>query len=395
MKITGVRYHKINIPFEAPMLWSGGVNRSWTRVVVRMQTDEGIEGIAETCGGEATLVQLHALEGYFLGEDPFDRERILKNFWYVPTYQGNTGKYAICALETACFDIMGKAAGRPLCQLLAARHRTRIPMIAYMFFRLLGPDGQGGERTAEALVATTKELVSHTGLGTIKIKGGVFPPDVEYEATVAFREAFPEAKLRFDPNSLWSVETAIRIGKKMEELALEFYEDPVWGIEGMSRVRAKVAIPLATNMCTLALDEIPQAIRLGAIDVQLLDPHDWGGITATMKASAAYQVFQIGLGFHSGGEAGISTALQLQLAAALPVLPYAVDSHYHHQTADVITKPFRYLDGCFELPDGPGLGVEIDEDQLARLEELNETEGDLVFYGDERLRADPRYMGMW
>ena len=58
MRITGVRFHKINIPFEAPMLWSGGVNRSWTRIVVRMQTDEGIEGIAETCGGDATLVQL-------------------------------------------------------------------------------------------------------------------------------------------------------------------------------------------------------------------------------------------------------------------------------------------------------------------------------------------------
>ena len=181
----------------------------------------------------------------------------------------------------------------------------------------------------------------------------------------------------------------------MEELALEFYEDPVWGIEGMSRVRAKVAIPLATNMCTLSLDEIPQTIRLGAIDVQLLDPADWGGITATMKAAAAYQVFQIGLGFHSGGEAGISTALQLQLAAALPVLPYAVDSHYHHQLADVITKPHEYVNGCFALPEGPGLGVEIDPDELARLEELNEKQGDLYFYGDLETRDDPRYMGAW
>ena len=65
----------------------GGVNRSWTRIVVRMQTDEGIEGIAETSGGDATLLQLRAIEGYFLGEDPFDRERILKNFWYLPTYK--------------------------------------------------------------------------------------------------------------------------------------------------------------------------------------------------------------------------------------------------------------------------------------------------------------------
>ena len=157
----------------------------------------------------------------------------------------------------------------------------------------------------------------------------------------------------------------------------------------------RVDIPLATNMCAIQLDELPQAIRLGAFSVALLDPVDWGGVTAFQKAAAACQVFQIGIGMHSGGEAGISTALQLQLAAALPVLPYAIDSHYHHQTADVITKPFEYRDGCFQLPEGPGLGVEIDEDELARLEQLNEQEGDLTFYADLDSRREPRYMGMW
>jgi glucarate dehydratase len=393
VRVTGVRTHVVSIPFEAPMLWSGGVNRSWTRVL-RMQTDEGLEGISETSGGEATLTQIRQLQRYYLGQDPFDRERILKDFWYVPTYQGNAGKYAIQALETACWDLMGKATGQPICRLLGGRHRTRIPMIAYMFFRLEGPDGRGGERDAAALVATTKELVERTGLQTIKIKGGVLPPDEELEATELFRDAFPKHRLRFDPNSLWSPETAIRIGRRMEPLDLEFYEDPVWGIEGMSRVREKVAIPLATNMCTLDRDEIPQTIRLRAIDVQLLDPCDWGGITETWKAATTYETFQVGVGFHSGGEAGISTALQLQLAASLPVLPYAVDSHYHHQTADVITRPFEYVDGCFELPEGPGLGVEIDEDALARLEELHRKQGEQLFYGHENA-AEPPYKGMW
>lgn len=394
MRITGVQFQKINIPFEAPMLWSGGVNRSWTRIVVRMQTDEGIEGIAETCGGDATLVQLEAVKEFFVGEDPFDRERILKNCWYLPTYQGNSGKYAMQALETACWDIMGKAAGRPICQLLGGRMRTEIPMIAYMFYRLPGPDGRGGEQTTEAMVEHTREIVERTGVGTIKLKGGVFPPEEEYACTVALREAFPDAQLRFDPNSLWSVETAIRYGRRFEELDLEWYEDPVWGIEGMSRVASVLDVPLATNMCTLQLDQIPQTIRLGAIDIQLLDPADWGGITNTMKAAATYQVFQVGLGMHSGGEAGISTALQLQIAAALPVLPYAIDSHYHHQTEDVITAPHAYVDGCFRLPEGPGLGVELDPDQLEKLERLNEREGDLLFYGHED-RTQPRFMGMW
>jgi glucarate dehydratase len=267
-------------------------------------------------------------------------------------------------------------------------------MIAYMFFRERAPDGRGGERSPEALLEATREIVEHTGVGTIKVKGGVDVPEREYRATAIIREAFPEHRLRFDPNSLWSVETSIRYGRRFEELDLEFYEDPCWGIEGMSRVASAVRIPLATNMCTLDLDEIPQTIRLGAIGVQLLDPCDWGGITPFMKAAATYQVFQVGIGMHSGGEAGISTALQLQLAAALPVLPYAIDSHYHHQTDDVITVPFDYRDGCFAVPNGPGLGVEIDEERLARLERLNEREGDLLFYGHAE-RVEPRYMGMW
>ena len=228
MKITGVRYHKINVPFEAPM-WSGGVNRSWTRIVVRMQTDEGIEGIAETSGGDATLLQLRAIEGYFLGEDPFDRERILKNFWYLPTYQGNTGKYAIQALETACLDIMGKACGRPLCQLLGGRMRTEIPMIAYMFYRLPGPNGRGGEQSAEGLVEATREIVERTGVRTIKLKGGVYEPEEEYRCAAMLREVFPQHELRFDPNSLWSVETSIRYGRRFEELGFQFYEDRAGG----------------------------------------------------------------------------------------------------------------------------------------------------------------------
>jgi glucarate dehydratase len=394
VRITGFRYHKVNIPFEAPMLWSGGVNHSWTRIVVRMQTDEGIEGIAETCGGDATLLQLYAIERYFVGEDPFDSGRILKNFWYLPTYQGNTGKYAIQALETACFDAMGKAAGRPLCQLLGGRMRTEIPQIAYMFFRARGPGGRGGEQTPEAFVEATREIVERTGVGTIKVKGGVFEPAVEVRTTELVCEAFPEHRVRFDPNSLWSVETSVRHGRRFEELGLEWYEDPCWGIEGMSRVAAALDLPLATNMCTIQLDHVPQTIRLGAIDIALLDPCDWGGIAAFMKAAATFQVFQIGIGMHSGGEAGISTALQLQLAAALPVLPYAIDSHYHHQTDDVIAEPFAYVDGCFRVPDGPGLGVEIDQEALARLEALNEREGDLTFIGHEDGR-NPRTAGIW
>jgi glucarate dehydratase len=396
MRIAEVELHKVNIPFEAPLRWSGGVEDGWTRCILRMRTDDGLEGIGETLGGTSTMVQLDALKGEFIGEDPFDLERILKKCWWVPFYHGTTGRLAIAGLEMCCWDIMGKAAGRPLCQLLGGRLRTHIPFAAYLFYRHRAKDGRGGESSPEEMVAHCQDLVARHGFRSIKLKGGVFPPEHEYQTTAALREAFPEHPLRFDPNGLWSVETGIRMGHKFEQLNLEYYEDPVWGIEGMSRVRKDVSIPFATNMCVTNMDQLPIGIRMGAIDVLLGDCQEWGGILVTKKAAATCQAFQIGFNLHSGGECGVSTAAYLQVAASLPVLPYAVDSHYHHQTDDVIKKPHRYVDGGFALPEGPGLGVELDVDKLAELEERNRRDGDILIYAlDEEQRRNPPFQGQW
>ena len=393
MRVTDVSFHKVNIPLEAPTLWIGGVNTSWTRTIVRMQTDEGIEGISETTGGDATLRQLHTLKELFVGEDPFDREKVLRNLWYVPTHEGLTGKHALQALETACWDIAGKVAGRPLCQLLGGQLRDHIPAIAYVMFRMETADGLAGEKTPEAIVDYTQRVVAAHGFETIKLKGGVLSPEAELATMRELRGAFPTQHLRFDPNGLWSGATAVRIGRQLEELDLEWFEDPVLGIEGMSRARRNVRIPFATNMCSFDLGQLSQAIRASAFDVQLIDIHDWGGVSAAMRGVATCEAFQIGVGLHSGGEAGISTALCLHLAAALPTLPHAIDSFYHHQIADVITEPHRYFDGGFAVPDGPGLGVEIDEDKLRHLEKLNEQEGDRAWYEEGGVTAETRYPG--
>ena len=396
MRISEIEFHKVNIPFEAPLRWCGGVEDGWTRCIIRMRTDDGLEGIGETQGGTPTLVQLESIKDYFLGEDPFDLEHILKKTWWVPFYHGTTGRLAISGLEMCCWDLMGKAAGRPLCQLLGGRLRTEIPFAAYVFYRHRSPDGLGGETTPEEIVEHTRDLIDRYGFKSIKLKGGVLPPAEEYAATAALREAFPEHRLRFDPNAVWSVETAIRLGAKFEALDLEYYEDPVWGIEGMSRARRDVRIPFATNMCVTNFDQLPVGIRTGAIDVLLGDCQEWGGILATKKAAHTCQVFEIGFTLHSGGECGVSTAAYLQIAASLPVLPYALDSHYHHQTADVITRPHEYVNGCMQLPDGPGLGVELDEDRLAELEEVNRRDGDILIYAhDEEQQRNPPFAGQW
>lgn len=372
MRITKVDIHRIRIPLTVPTLWMGGVNRSWSRAIVRMHTDEGLEGIAETVGDDSTVRQICELTPVFIGEDPFDHEVVLRKFWDIPATRGTSGKCAVQVLESACWDVIGKAVQRPLCQLLGGAVRSKVAAIAYVGYPARGAAGMGAERRAREVTQYAEELVATHGFRTIKMKGGVLRPEEELATVRALREAFPLHALRFDPNASWSVETAIRIGHSFEELGLEWYEDPVWGVERMSRARRDVRIPFATNMCCVQLDQLPVAIRARAVDIQLLDVHEWGGVAATLKAAAVCETFGIGVGLHSGGEAGISTALNLHLAAAFPTFPYAMDSFYHQQMADVIAEPHRYVDGALNVPKGPGLGVEIDEAKLRHLESLYE-----------------------
>jgi glucarate dehydratase len=393
MRVTDIAIHTVNIPLEAPTLWIGGVSRSWTRTIVRMRTDEGIEGIAETGGGDGTRRQLELLKEAFVGADPFDRQKILAPLWYLPGHEGLNGVHAVQALETACLDIIGKALDRPLCELLGGRLREHVPAVAYVMYRLHAPDGRGGERSPEQIVEHAQELVESLGVRTIKLKGGVLEPDEELAAVRALRATFPNHRLRFDPNALWSTATAVRIGRQLEELELEWYEDPAPGLEAIARVRQAVRIPIATNMYAIGLDQLGSAIRSRAIDVELLDLQDWGGTGAATKGAATCEAFGIGVGLHSHGEAGIFTALCLHVAAALPTLPYAIDSFYHHQPEDLITMPHCYVDGCFRVPIGPGLGVEIDEDKLRYLERLNQEEGDRSWYNEQATNVTARRPG--
>ena len=393
MRIVATSLHTVDIPLLTPTLWVGGVNTAWTRTILRLQSDEGLEGIAETDGSADTRLWLRMLQQHFEGADPFEWRRVLRRFAHVGGPSGLAWRHASQAFETACWDMMAKALDRPLHQLLGGVMRSSVPAIAYVMYQ---PDSDGSAevRTAEQVVDHTAALVDEFGFGTIKLKGGVHRPEQELAAVEDLRDAFPSHQLRFDPNALWSVETAVRFGRRFEGLGLEWYEDPCAGIEGMSRARADVRIPFATNMCCISLEQLPTAIRAGAFDVQLLDVDDWGGLTAVMKAAATCEAFQLGTGIHSSGESGIGTALNLHIAASLTTLPHAMDSFYHLQAMDVITEPHSIEDGSFRVPAGPGLGVTIDEDRLKYLEEEHARNADRTD-GEWNDVAAQRVPGMW
>jgi glucarate dehydratase len=377
MKITNLKTTPVTVPMEAPLRWSLGVERGTTRTVLEVETDEGLVGLGETYGGAATAGALQSVKEMVVGTDPFEFEKTLRRLQvFCISYETFIAPHVTAALDMACLDIVGKALHRPVYSVLGGKHRDRVPFSAYLFYRYPSSDGKGGEDSPEKLVDYTRMVVEQYGFEALKFKGGVLPPREELRTLKLLREAFPASDIRFDPNAAWSVSTSINTLRRMMEYDLEYAEDPTWGIEGMGLVRRDVPVPLATNMCVINFDQIPLAVRTRCIDIILSDVHYWGGLASNKRLAGVCETFQLGLGMHSDRELGVSTAAQIHLAAAIPNITYACDSHYHHQVDDIITKPFEYKAGCFEVPAGPGLGVEIDREKLAKYSRMYQEQGE-------------------
>jgi glucarate dehydratase len=208
------------------------------------------------------------------------------------------------------------------------------------------------------------------GFTSIKLKAGTLPPEVEVETIFALRQAFgPDTPLRIDPNGVWSVPTAVAWGRRLEGV-LEYYEDPVRGQEQMAAVAKAINIPLATNMCTTAFEHLPSSIQLGSEQIILMDHHIWGGLRASMELARICRTFGRGLSMHSNSHLGISLAAMTHLAAAVPDLTYACDTHYPWQSDEVLVGgAIQIEDGAVEVPSEPGLGIELDRSALAALHE--------------------------
>ncbi|NLG84292.1 MAG: hypothetical protein GX493_06735 [Firmicutes bacterium] len=366
MRISEVKMTRVTLPIEAPLRHSYAVHRAFTRTVLEVRTDEGLVGLSETA---APPEAIEPFVNVLLGEDPFNQERIRMKVSQRGYY---SRQWLIAsAFEIACWDIIGKAFGVPLYKLLGGKMRDRVPVAAYLFYRYPNEEGRGGVTTPEEMVAHCLDLVGKYGFRTIKLKGGVFAPEHDIAVIAALREALgKDYLLRLDPNAVWTAETAIRAGLKLEAYDLEYYEDPTWGLAGMASVRKRVRIPLATNMCVIDFDHFAPAVELGAVDIILSDPWYWGGLHNTKILAGMCKTFGLGMGLHSGIELGIGLAAMLHVAATIPNLLHAIDAHYHHLKDDIIVGgKLQYQDGAMAPPEGPGLGVELDR---AKLEEYTE-----------------------
>ena len=368
MKIVDLRATPVTVPAEAPWRWSMGIETGTTRTIVELITDEGIVGLGETYGGVRTIEALEIAKPFIVGLDPLETGLLQHRLGvFCIGYEMSVPPLVRAVIEMACLDAAGKALDRSVASLLGGAVRDGVDVASYLFYRYASEDGRlPAVDSAEAILDRANELVERNGHRSHKLKGGVLSPVEEYRALKLLRDRFPDDPLVWDPNAAWSVETTIRVGRRLtaDAFELQWLEDPCPWLEGMSQARATTGIPFATNMCLIGPDQLAPGIRARSVDVILADVHYWGGFRANQKMAAVVEAFNLGLGMHSDRELGISTAAMVHLACSIPNLTYPIDSHYHDQADDIITKPWVYRDGRFDLPDGPGLGVELDRDKL-------------------------------
>ncbi|MFL6449899.1 MAG: enolase C-terminal domain-like protein [Bryobacteraceae bacterium] len=373
MKIADIRAYTVTVPLHAALRHGNGCHWGrFVRTIVEVETDNGYVGLGEMGGGgESAEAAIRSLKAYLVGHDPVRLEEMRFRIANPTASLYNNRTQLLAALEFACLDIMGQAWSVPVHAILGGKVRDRVPFASYCFWRYGSESGDGEVRTADQLVAYARQLKERYGFTSHKLKAGVFPPDYEIEAFRALANAFPQDGVRIDPNGAWSTEQAIRVGQAIEDLRNDYLEDPVYGLNGLRRVRQMVRIPLATNTVVVNFEQLSANILDTAVDVVLLDTTFWGGIRPCIKAGGICETFQIGVAVHSSGELGIQLATMLHMGAVIPNLSFAGDAHYHHLADDVIEGGLmKYEGGSIAVPDTPGLGVKLDREKLRQYQEL-------------------------
>ena len=400
MRITELRLHPIAVA-DGPLRSSYGLHAPYAlRTIVEIKTTDGIIGFSETYGGDGQIAGLEAVRNRVVGMDPFQLTRLRLDLskeydgdgnrnqtWLVPGENPldlNTRTFA--AIEVACLDAIGKAWNRPLCDLVGGRARDAAPFSAYLFYKHAGGGGIGGDAREDeygeildpaAVVRSCKQMIEQYGFKEIKLKGGVLPPEDEIAAIKALREEFgSQYPLRIDPNCAWSIDTSVMVGRELKaELSDGGYlEDPCAGIDGMAEVRRRLLAegndtPLASNVATTCFAHVPEAKRTDGVQIILSDPHYWGGIRNQQKLSDLCEVLGLGMSMHSNNHLGVSLMTMAHAAAVCPALTYACDTHYPWQTEKdeiVLGGRIKFVEGAVVIPDKPGLGIELDYDQIAR-----------------------------
>lgn len=297
-------------------------------------------------------------------------------------------------------DLLGQHLGVNVASLLGdGQQRSEVEMLGYLFFvgdRKATPlpyqsqpdDSCDWYRlrheeamTPDAVARLAEAAYEKYGFNDFKLKGGVLAGEEEAESIVALAQRFPQARITLDPNGAWSLNEAIKIGKYLKG-SLAYAEDPCGAEQGfsgrevMAEFRRATGLPTATNMIATDWRQMGHTLSLQSVDIPLADPHFWT-MQGSVRVAQMCHEFGLTWGSHSNNHFDISLAMFTHVAAAAPGKITAIDTHWIWQEGNqrLTKEPFEIKGGLVQVPEKPGLGVEIDMDQVMKAHELYQKHG--------------------
>jgi glucarate dehydratase len=357
IKITGLKATPVNIPLEKPMWWTGGYYPGTSKTIIEVETNQGLIGLGEAPSVDV-LDTIRAMGERLVGADPLDVagcESLCVPPWQIVQNTDDSSVVkAFGAIEIALWDLRGKVSGEPLYRLLGGAVRKQIPFTEYFGYRV------GGEMAPQEVADYCAAMAEEHGSTMFEGKLILGDPELEIDTVKALRETLGrKAMIRLDSNMQYSLPTAMRLFREIEPYNIRNYEDPVATFEEMAELRRHFTIPISTHT-----PDLRRAIATRGPDYIVTNFAVLGGIARATRFIGACEAMGVGFWCYSG-DAGIATAAYLHMSAAMPWITEPSQSLFRWQIGDVIQGgPFRQTNDVITVPDGPGLGGELDQDAL-------------------------------
>ena len=331
--------------------------------VIRVETDDGTVGWGEAQSPVSprttkTIVE-ELVRPLVIGRDPFDIEAIWTRSYGAMRERGHpTGFYvdALGGTDVALWDIVGKATGKPVHKLSGGRYRDRVLLYA----------GMGG--TDPQKVADTAGDHVEAGYKALKLHLLMDRDGVAEIAAAVRKRVGPKIKLMVDVHMRQTVASAIELGRRLEALDFTWLESPIVpeDIQGAAEIARALDMAVAIGEWSRTRYEMREAFERRAYDIVM---HDIGrtGITEGRRIATLADTYNIPVAPHVGGGGILSVASTVEFSASCPNFMIMEHSHNANKVKSAILKePYEPVDGYFHVTDRPGLGVEIDEDRLAK-----------------------------
>ena len=372
MKISEIRTHTLAVPLRGRYHWAIGAPEGFNSVLVELHTDDGVVGYGDALGARSAVAAeatIRSVEHLLLREDPFRVEYLLARLYHSGAWsnQRRFANQSFAGIEMALWDICGKALGQPVYNLLGGKIHETVHWFGFL---------QGGD--PQTLAADARSYVKR-GFDVLYMKIGQ-GAEFDLAAVQAVREAVGDGpRLRVDPNEAWDRHTAITMIRKLEPFNLDWVEQPLpaFDIAGSADLRRQVSVPIALDQALFTEADVLEAVRRDACDVVVIGFHETGGLLPLKKAAAVAAAGNLNINRHGClGETGISTLAALQVLAAIPNVTDGNQVMHELSVDDVLVDGLLDIEGGKTVvPDRPGLGVEINWDNVGRFETLFEQVG--------------------